>query len=79
MTEFPGHQLLTSKPCCCTWGQSPYNSRDAEGQKGPTYLTTAATVVLPADDGEGSFTGGAEATGLIWHPLRRVCHNKSSE
>lgn len=45
---------------------------------GRTHLPTAAAVVLPADDGEGRFARHAEATGLIWHPLRGVCHNNSS-
>lgn len=35
-------------------------------------LSTASTVMLPADDGEGSLAGNAGAAGFIWDPVRRV-------
>jgi hypothetical protein len=50
--------------------------QEPRGQ-GPTHLPAATAVVLPADDGEGRFARGAEAAGLVRHPLRGVCHNKS--
>lgn len=59
-------------------GTDPTQPQSVDSQQGPTHLPTAAAVVFPADDGEGRFAGGAEATGLIWHPFRRVCHNNSN-
>lgn len=37
-----------------------------------SYLSTASTVMLPADDSEGSLTGNAGITGFIGHPVWRV-------
>lgn len=36
------------------------------------YLSAAPTVMLPADDGEGSLTGDAGVTGFVRDPVRRV-------
>lgn len=35
-------------------------------------LATASTVMLSADDSEGSLAGNADATGFIRHPVGRV-------
>lgn len=42
-------------------------------------LPAAAAVVLPADDCERRFAGGAEAAGLVRDPLGRVCGKDSGD
>lgn len=65
---------------CCVCGRAPrvqHPGGDNLRPLRPTYLPAAAAVVFPADDGEGRFARGTEATGLVWDPLGRVCDNKS--
>lgn len=33
------------------------------------HLSTAPTVMFPADDGEGSLAGNAGVAGFIWDPI----------
>lgn len=40
------------------------------------YLSTAPTVMLPADDGKGSLAGNAGAAGIIRDPIWRVCRER---
>lgn len=43
---------------------------------GNSNLSTAPTVVLPANDGEGSLAGDAGAAGVVRDPVWRVCSEK---
>lgn len=44
-----------------------------------SYLATASTVMLSADDSEGGLAGDADATGFIGHPVRRVYRMNGEE